>query len=122
MFPRGVTQEESTVCYILYRNMDKGWRSLDSADLGVIRLPCSLKGVILPSTPHTHTHIDADASCFVTVSPRFLKTPSSIYAYESMDIVFECDVTGSPPPTVKWMKNGDAIIPGDYFKIIVSLL
>lgn len=56
-----------------------------------------------------------------TVPPRFVKRPDNIYAYESMDIVFECEVSGSPAPTVKWVKNGDAVIPSDYFKIIVSL-
>lgn len=55
-----------------------------------------------------------------TVSPQFVKRPANIYAHESMDIIFECDVSGSPAPTVKWVKNGDAVIPSDYFKIIVS--
>lgn len=54
-------------------------------------------------------------------TPEFLKQPSSIYAHESMDIVFECDVTGKPTPTVKWVKNGDVVIPSDYFKIVVSM-
>lgn len=55
-----------------------------------------------------------------TVPPQFVKRPANIYAHESMDIVFECEVSGSPAPTVKWVKNGDAVIPSDYFKIIVS--
>lgn len=55
------------------------------------------------------------------VPPRFLKKPSNMYAHEAMDIVFECDVVGSPAPTVKWVKNGDAVIPSDYFKIVVCV-
>lgn len=52
--------------------------------------------------------------------PTFLKQPANIYAHESMDIVFECGVSGKPTPTVKWVKNGDVVIPSDYFKIVVS--
>lgn len=57
---------------------------------------------------------------YSTAPPQFVTRPANIYAHESMDIVFECEVSGSPPPTVKWVKNGDAVIPSDYFKIIVS--
>ncbi|XP_053092526.1 neogenin isoform X7 [Pangasianodon hypophthalmus] len=62
--------------------------------------------------------IKIQAELNVQVPPRFLKKPSNMYAHEAMDIIFECDVVGSPAPTVKWVKNGDAVIPSDYFKIV----
>ncbi|NXY43110.1 NEO1 protein, partial [Ceuthmochares aereus] len=62
--------------------------------------------------------IEAQAELTVQVPPEFLKQPANIYAHESMDIVFECEVTGKPTPTVKWVKNGDMVIPSDYFKIV----
>ncbi|KAM9066394.1 neogenin isoform 7-T7 [Sarcophilus harrisii] len=62
--------------------------------------------------------IEAQADLTVQASPEFLKKPANIYAHESMDIVFECEVTGKPTPTVKWVKNGDMVIPSDYFKIV----
>ncbi|XP_043379354.1 neogenin isoform X31 [Chelonia mydas] len=62
--------------------------------------------------------IEAQADLTVQAPPEFLKQPANIYAHESMDIVFECEVTGKPTPTVKWIKNGDMVIPSDYFKIV----
>ncbi|XP_052618309.1 neogenin isoform X11 [Peromyscus californicus insignis] len=62
--------------------------------------------------------IEAQAELTVQAPPEFLKEPANIYAHESMDIVFECEVTGKPTPTVKWVKNGDVVIPSDYFKIV----
>ncbi|TFJ98987.1 Neogenin [Platysternon megacephalum] len=62
--------------------------------------------------------IEAQADLTVQAPPEFLKQPANIYAHESMDIVFECEVIGKPTPTVKWIKNGDMVIPSDYFKIV----
>ncbi|KAM5191920.1 netrin receptor DCC [Mantella aurantiaca] len=63
----------------------------------------------------------AAAELSVLVPPRFLNHPANLYAYESMDIEFECAVTGKPAPTIKWIKNGEVVIPSDYFQIVIKL-
>ncbi|XP_053264790.1 netrin receptor DCC isoform X4 [Podarcis raffonei] len=60
----------------------------------------------------------ASAELSVLVPPWFINHPSNLYAYESMDIEFECSVSGKPIPTVQWIKNGEVVIPSDYFQIV----
>ncbi|KAF7243850.1 Netrin receptor DCC [Varanus komodoensis] len=58
------------------------------------------------------------SSFVLAVPPWFINHPSNLYAYESMDIEFECAVSGKPVPTVQWIKNGEVVIPSDYFQIV----
>ncbi|XP_061149389.1 netrin receptor DCC isoform X2 [Syngnathus typhle] len=63
-------------------------------------------------------NITASAELSVLVPPQFLNYPTNTYAYESTDIELECAVTGNPPPTIRWMKNGEEVIPSDYFQLV----
>lgn len=67
-------------------------------------------------------NVDSFFFALSAVPPQFLKRPVSTFALEAVDVVFECEVTGSPAPTIKWVKNGDAVIPSDYFRITVRFL
>ncbi|XP_029316794.1 neogenin 1a isoform X3 [Cottoperca gobio] len=75
-------------------------------------------GIYTCMADNANATIEAQVQLTIQVAPQFVKRPDNVYAYESMDIIFECEVSGSPAPTVKWVKNGDAVIPSDYFKII----
>ncbi|XP_073435559.1 neogenin isoform X11 [Dendrobates tinctorius] len=75
-------------------------------------------GIYTCTADNGNQTIRAQAELIVQVPPVFYVKPSNTHAHESMDIVFECEVRGRPAPTVKWVKNGDVVIPSDYFKIV----
>ncbi|PIO05045.1 hypothetical protein AB205_0077640, partial [Aquarana catesbeiana] len=75
-------------------------------------------GIYTCTADNGNQTIQAQAELIVQVPPVFNVKPSNTHAHESMDIVFECEVSGKPTPAVKWVKNGDMVIPSDYFKIV----
>uniref|UniRef100_A0AAQ5X927 Neogenin 1b n=1 Tax=Amphiprion ocellaris TaxID=80972 RepID=A0AAQ5X927_AMPOC len=91
---------------------------LGGGSLQIYNLTEEDTGIYTCVAENSNSSIEAQAQLTIQVPPQFVKRPANIYAHESMDIVFECEVSGSPAPTVKWVKNGDAVIPSDYFKII----
>lgn len=44
-------------------------------------------------------------------APRILRQPKSVIAPEGDDVTFSIEVTGNPPPSLQWLRNGVAI-PG----------
>uniref|UniRef100_A0A8C1LEY8 Neogenin 1a n=1 Tax=Cyprinus carpio TaxID=7962 RepID=A0A8C1LEY8_CYPCA len=91
---------------------------LGGGSLRIFNLTEEDAGVYSCMADNTNGSIEAQTELTLKASPQFLKKPASIYAHEATDIIFECEVTDSPAPTIKWVKNGDAVIPSDYFKII----
>uniref|UniRef100_A0A673G5B5 Neogenin-like n=1 Tax=Sinocyclocheilus rhinocerous TaxID=307959 RepID=A0A673G5B5_9TELE len=99
--------------------IDKGrFEVLGGGSLRIFNLTEKDTGVYSCMADNTNGSIEAQTELTLKASPQFLKKPANIFAHEATDIIFECEVTGSPALTIKWVKNGDAVIPSDYFKII----
>ncbi|KAI5614865.1 neogenin isoform X3 [Silurus asotus] len=97
---------------------DERFAVIGGGNLQIVNLTEEDAGTYSCQADNGNETIETEAELNVQVPPRFLKKPSNMYAHEAMDVIFECDVMGSPAPTVKWVKNGDAVIPSDYFKIV----
>ncbi|XP_057189438.1 neogenin 1a isoform X4 [Triplophysa rosa] len=91
---------------------------LGGGSLQIFNLTKEDAGIYTCQADNVNASIEAQAELTVKAPPHFLKKPTNMYAHEATDVVFECEVSGSPAPTIKWVKNGDAVIPSDYFKII----
>ncbi|KAL3287321.1 hypothetical protein HHI36_001796 [Cryptolaemus montrouzieri] len=60
---------------------------------------------------------DASATIEIQVPPRFIVKPIDIIEFEHKDIQLNCSVHGKPVPKIEWLKNGEPIVPSDYYQI-----
>ncbi|XP_060742530.1 neogenin 1a isoform X7 [Tachysurus vachellii] len=97
---------------------DSRFELLGGGSLQIFNLTEEDGGMYSCLADNTNDSVEARAELTIQVPPKFLKTPTNTYAHEATDIVFECEATGSPAPTIKWVKNGDAVVPSDYFRIL----
>ncbi|XP_017333677.1 neogenin 1a isoform X3 [Ictalurus punctatus] len=97
---------------------DGRFELLGGGSLQIFNLTEEDGGIYSCLADNANDSIEARAELTIQVPPQFLKRPSNTYAHEATDILFECEATGSPAPTIKWVKNGDAVVPSDYFRIL----
>lgn len=41
-----------------------------------------------------------------------------MFAQVHTTVEFECDIYGVPKPQITWLKNGEIVVPSDYFLIV----
>ncbi|XP_075885305.1 netrin receptor DCC isoform X2 [Nelusetta ayraudi] len=102
----------------LIQSWNKKYSLLAGSNLIIRSITDDDSGSYSCTATNKNHNITALAELSVLVPPQFLNYPTNTYAYESTDIELECAVTGNPPPTVRWMKNGEEVIPSDYFQIV----
>uniref|UniRef100_A0A8C1VQZ4 DCC netrin 1 receptor n=1 Tax=Cyprinus carpio TaxID=7962 RepID=A0A8C1VQZ4_CYPCA len=101
----------------LIQSRSKKYSLLSASNLLISSVTDDDSGTYTCVAHNKQQNISASCELSVLVPPQFLSYPSNTYAYESTDIEMECAVTGNPQPTVRWVKNGEAVIPSDYFQI-----
>ncbi|XP_026099742.1 netrin receptor DCC isoform X4 [Carassius auratus] len=102
----------------LVQSRSKKYSLLSASNLLISSVTDDDSGTYTCVAHNRQQNISASCELSVLVPPQFLSYPSNTYAYESTDIEMECAVTGNPQPTVRWVKNGEAVIPSDYFQIV----
>lgn len=61
------------------------------------------------------------AYCFLfTDQPEIAVHPKAHTEIEGNDVIFSCNVSGNPVPTISWRKNGLSINKSDNYRISLS--
>ncbi|XP_073716401.1 netrin receptor DCC isoform X3 [Misgurnus anguillicaudatus] len=102
----------------LIQSRSKKYSLLSGSNLLISSVTDDDSGAYTCVAQNKHNNISATCELSVLVPPQFLNYPSNMYAHESTDIEMDCAVTGNPQPTVRWVKNGEVVIPSDYFQIV----
>jgi len=54
----------------------------------------------------------------VSVAPKIVAGPRDTAAAVNSDVRLACAAAADPPPAISWLKDGDPVIPSDYFRLV----
>jgi len=74
--------------------------------------------IILFSGFHHHSILLCLLLYIIIVKPLFIHEPKDTLCFKEENVTLECKVTGKPPPSVIWLKNGDRIKPDEYIQFV----
>ncbi|XP_064644892.1 neogenin-like isoform X12 [Lineus longissimus] len=101
-------------------HLDSRFRIVGQGSLQIDGVTLADAGAYTCRARNLEESTDTDAILTVNEPPKFIRSPQNTFAQVNKDIQFDCEVSGNPKPTIQWIKNGDIIIPNDYFQIIDS--
>ncbi|CAL8139904.1 unnamed protein product [Orchesella dallaii] len=100
-----------------FNESDSRFSIIGEANLHIRAVTPADKGTYQCRAENKEDSIDVQATIDVVIPP--LKTSDQIvnyYAYEKDDVELNCGVSGIPTPQLKWLRNGEQILHGDYFQ------
>ncbi|XP_018329042.1 neogenin isoform X2 [Agrilus planipennis] len=100
-------------------NLDSRFSWVGSTtSLQIKKIEESDAGVYQCRAENREDSVDASVTLQVQVPPKFLKKPMDKVDVINKDTEFECSVYGKPEPKIEWLKNGEIIIPTEYYQIV----
>ncbi|KAL4085515.1 hypothetical protein QTP88_027026 [Uroleucon formosanum] len=104
--------------YPILLHLDTKFRIIGTGGLQIMQLNRNDEGNYVCRAKNSEGTIVVSAKIDVLVKPLFIYEPKDTLCFKEENVTLECKVTGKPPPSVIWLKNGDRIKPDEYIQFV----
>lgn len=88
-----------------------------SSHLQIVDVDLADAGIYTCRVENEHDSVDSSATVVVSAPPKISRVPHASLVQETNDAEFECSAEGVSNPRISWYKNGEIIIPSEYFVV-----
>jgi deleted in colorectal carcinoma protein len=92
---------------------------VEGSSLFIEKSEASDSGIYTCRAENGNDSKDISATVTILVPPGISKKPANKITQETSDVEFDCEISeeSNPKPSVSWYKNGEKLIPSEYFVV-----